>query len=687
MNRIPILTLLLPLLLGATLAAAESPAVDEEAELAALLDTLDELTEIATRNRMNSDYVPGMVSVLRGERLEAQGIHTVWEALDTVTGLESVRNNFGEQLVLVRGVGHALHSGNLKVMLNSIPMNNDLDGQSQGVFAIPVSQVERIEVYRGPGSALYGEYAYAGVVNVITRKEGNRIAMRVAGHDTRGLSGRLSWESPSKALRLFGNLSGWESDGSRLTVDADGFTGSGFGFAPGPIDDRGGNRALILGAAYEGFTLLAQSARMEHGAGHGLFSLPPSDPLAIGVKSQRNLSLDKRWTLAPELELSTRLYRAEHASEAPVLMVVPPGYGSRIPPGAPPPPPGAPVPLAPLEGLSNLKHADMERHGVETELSWRGWEGHQWLLGVDYAESEVSDALYLENGQPVVGWAPGSRSLPVGVSRELLSVTVQDQWMVTDTLELTGGLRYDDYSDVGESVTPRVAAVWRIDDRHLLKAQYAEAFRPPTLGELWEGSGALQRRLKPELLDSLELSYILRLEASRYQVTLFQSDLKDLIEEQPGPRRFRNTGGLRQRGIELEWERPLGERWRFGGNLAYTDSEEIIMGHAAQASARWLGNLTLSGRLAPGWSLDARLRHVADRAGWPRLGNDPLEDYTVVSVGVSGLDFGAKGLTVRAGVDNLFDEPVEYLAAVNSYSDNLLQPGRGVWLQLSYDLP
>lgn len=686
MSRHFTLSIIPALLLGSGLAlAGPEPAADEAAELAALLDTLDELTEIATRNRMNSDYVPGMVSVLHGERLEAQGIHTVWQALGLVSGLEIARNNFGEPLVLVRGVGQALNSGNLKVMLNSVPMNNDLDGRAHGVFGIPVTQVERIEVYRGPGSALYGEYAYSGVVNVITRKEGGRLDLRAAGHDIRGLGGRLSWDSPSKQLRLFGNLSGWRRDGSGLTMADDAYTALGFGNAPGPIDDREGNRLLILGAEYDGFTLLAQAARYEHGDWYGHSALPPDPPLDIGVSTQRTLSLDKRWSFSPELELHGRLYHMDYDSDAPERLMVPAGYGNRIPPAAPQPPPGAPVPLAPLEGLVSNQSSDLRRHGVEAEIAWSGWRGHRWLVGLGYADTEVTDSAYLENGVPMTMWLPGvAGSLPVGVSRRLLSVTAQDQWMVTDTLELTGGLRYDDYSDVGESVTPRLAAVWRMDDHHLFKAQYAEAFRPPTLGELHEGTPQ-RRRLKPELLDSLELSYIYRAEASRFQATLFRSDLKDLIEEMPGPDRLRNIGGLRQRGIELEWERPLGGQWRLGGNIAYTDSEEIRAGFRAQGSARWLGNLTLNGRIAPKWSLDGRLNLAVDRAGWPRNENEPLEDYVVVSIGVSGRDVGVEGLILRAGIDNLFDERVEYLAQVGTYLDNLQQPGRSAWLQLSYE--
>ena len=65
------------------------PGSESDEGLGALLAQLADETEIATKTKMNADFVPGTVSVLRGEDLEALGFETVWDALALVPGIQS----------------------------------------------------------------------------------------------------------------------------------------------------------------------------------------------------------------------------------------------------------------------------------------------------------------------------------------------------------------------------------------------------------------------------------------------------------------------------------------------------------------------------------------------------------------------------------------------------------------------
>ncbi len=69
-----------------------------------LMEILEESTEIATKTRMNADYVPGIVSILHGDDLEALGVQTVWEALSLLPGVQTVRAELGNPVVSVRGL-------------------------------------------------------------------------------------------------------------------------------------------------------------------------------------------------------------------------------------------------------------------------------------------------------------------------------------------------------------------------------------------------------------------------------------------------------------------------------------------------------------------------------------------------------------------------------------------------------
>ena len=94
--------LALALLLAATAQAQDS----EDEELEALLALLDEETEIATQTRLNADYVPGVVTVLRGEDVAALGARHVLDALALVPGIEALRDDIGNATLRVRGIDY-----------------------------------------------------------------------------------------------------------------------------------------------------------------------------------------------------------------------------------------------------------------------------------------------------------------------------------------------------------------------------------------------------------------------------------------------------------------------------------------------------------------------------------------------------------------------------------------------------
>ncbi|OQY58425.1 MAG: hypothetical protein B6245_11935 [Desulfobacteraceae bacterium 4572_88] len=201
------------------------------------------MTKIATKTAMDADLVPGMVTVLRGGALEEQGIRTVHDALSLVPGVSTHINVMGNEIVSVRGLGGSLFSGNLKLMLDGVALNDSLTAGGYVIYQLPVEQIERIEIIRGPGSVIYGEYAYAGVVNVITRKKKNRAYARLDGDEsvrTCSGGGTLSYEHPEREFDLTLNISGLRSRGSDVTAGEDrlyeGFSGMTFGdfsYSPG----------------------------------------------------------------------------------------------------------------------------------------------------------------------------------------------------------------------------------------------------------------------------------------------------------------------------------------------------------------------------------------------------------------------------------------------------------------------
>ncbi len=233
-------------------------------EMSELLTLLDEQTELATKTGLNADYVPGMVTVLSGDELLIRGARTVWEALSLVPGISLGMEFTGERQVLARGVGHGYVSGNIKFLLDNVSMNSTLLATANPVLNIPIEQVERIEVIRGPGSSVYGEFAYAGVVNVITRR-GDRALVGLAGQGEQLGGGALwSWRDEEKDLSLSLNLMATRGEGPDVDVDEDGLYQLGvpeLSNAPGPSNEATRYRGFFVDLGLGGLVRLRQVAR------------------------------------------------------------------------------------------------------------------------------------------------------------------------------------------------------------------------------------------------------------------------------------------------------------------------------------------------------------------------------------------------------------------------------------------
>ena len=141
--------------------------------------SLDELLQVkvitASRGELSLQQAPAVISVITAADIKQWGYLTVAEALQQVPGFYDVYDGVGHNIG-TRGVssGSRLYSRGLKVMIDNQAMALRSDGGNMtGLALIPINALERIEVVRGPASALYGADAFLGVINIITRKPQN----------------------------------------------------------------------------------------------------------------------------------------------------------------------------------------------------------------------------------------------------------------------------------------------------------------------------------------------------------------------------------------------------------------------------------------------------------------------------------------------------------------------------------
>ncbi len=594
---------------------------DEEAELEALLEVLEGETELATKSRMNSDFVPGIITVLDGAKLEAQGVRTVWEALPYVPGVQAELDARGTPTLTARGIPFPFNSGSIRILLNSVPIGREDAGVNGSALTIPIAQVERIEFIRGPGSVLYGDFAFQGLLNIITRKGGQRL--EIGGDDHGAKSGSLLYSRGDEERGFSANLAGWSSDDAIVR------------------ENRGAQERRFSGVVNVELGALSMLAQALDRRVFDFVGGPP-DP---GF-DETAWSLGARHEHAFTPELESRVHAQFLDNE--------------------------------IRNGTTYFRGDSTRVGAE--LNWSGWERQAWLFGIEHNAGDTDEARTRPGGSPPPAPQPPERRV-FDKHREVLSLFVQDQIEITPGLRFTLGARYDDNSEIGSRLTPRASLVWQPATHHVLKAQYAEGYRAPNSFELY-GMGNTVLDLGFEVNATTELTYIYRRPRLTARATLFQARIDNMTFG--GPRGFDNVAMAVSKGIELEWSQQLGTRWQIDANLSHSNAEDNrnpqLLTGAITSNPEWMSNLGLLYRPARDFSLGFAWNHIAEREALP--GDDSSFDRIDLNVNFENLL--SLGLDLRLGVDNLGNTRTVQLfrqgsgVAVFPYRD------RVVWAQLSW---
>jgi iron complex outermembrane receptor protein len=649
---------------------------------AALLGAVEAATELATKSRLNVDYVPGIMTVLEREEMLALGVRTVADALTLVPGVQINRRNTGRYTVSMRGLENA--GADVKVHIDSVPMNSSIAGAAT-FFELPVAQLERIEVIRGPGSALYGEFAFAGVINIVTSRQ-RQVHLRYGDQGTVQVGGAYQLQDPERDLSLSLNLAGWDSRGGDVTAGPDTLYPEGLGEfsnAPGLVDNGERYRfgKLTVGFGDASFLAQYQFNGKDPFFGISRMLVDPSRP--HGTYDLTEWLLQGRYELALNEHLSGALVLRWHEKSSDLdQRIRPPGISV--------------MPTSPVlpDGLRLVQQITTRRTEAVASAEWDGWSDHRWRFEIQLAEDRVLDAwraynLDLFTLEPLPEMRRYSGDLaPIDpdAARLIHSAVLQDQWSIHPDVDLTFGARYDYYSDVGDSFSPRLAAVWRVNNVHLLKAQLASGFFPPSLLQRYTQTplGLFDFPGDPQTVRTAEIGYIFRDAGRVVRASAYYSKLADVIVLVNGF--WVNRGEQRLQGVELEWEERLGRDIRLVANLSYADTLNEATNGPIAGAARWLGNLSLFYRPRADLLLTGRWHHVGDRArsqGDPRA--DPLAGYNNVSLTFNWFDVGAKGLTLRAGLTNLLGASIRSPAPPLTYEDDYpLVDERVGWVQLSY---
>jgi len=575
--------------------AADVPGAVDGPVMVASLDTV---VVSATRSEQPITDVVADVTVVDRSQIERAGASSVADVLARVPGVMVTRNGGSASTtsVYLRGAEGRFTA----VFIDGVR----IDSQSTGGAtwnAIPLAQVDRIEVLRGPAAAIYGSDALAGVVQIFTRQgeEGFFPSLRVgvATHNTRELGVALRGGAGSVDYAL--GLSGERSDGFNArpagNPDRDGyrtesFSGrlgwkvapghrleatlldsrqkSGFdGFTPG-VDDQSLHELQSIGLSWAARWSDTWNTRVGYTRGTDRYETTPSPYLTTTQIST--------WLLRNELRLGQALLSV-----------------------------------------------DLERR--EDELKNRS------------TTPEVTD-----RHQNAIALGYGLRS---GVH----------------TLQLNA--RHDDDSEFAGQSTGSLAYGYDITPSLRATASAGTAFRAPTLFQRFSMYGTPD--LKSETARNLEAGLRWQSGTDRASVVVYRNDVKDLINYISGPGNcingvgafagcYGNVGKARYSGVTLSGGTKLGTV-NLGGSLDLMRPKNQETGKLLARRAESQATLTADTAVG-GWQLGGELQHVGKRFN-DAANTQALSAYTLLNLTASTTV--ARDWTVLARVDNATDKAYE----------------------------
>ena len=457
------------------------PAGAQESEAAKLAQlkalSLGQLLEVkvdvvygASRYAQKTTEAPSSITIITQDEIKRYGYRTLADVLQSVPGFY-VSNDRNYSYLGVRGFNLGDFNSRILLLIDGHRINNNLtDGAAIGTeFLSDVDLIDRIEVIRGPGSVLYGNNAFFGVINVITRTgkkvKGVEVAGSYGSFDT--YQGRVTYgKAFTNGLELLLSGTYYDSAGQeKLFFKEFNNPEHNNGFAQNMDTDS--YLSFFGSVRYREFTLEGGWSGREKVNPTALQYTTFNDPRLRTVDSRSYVDLKYAHEFSEALDLSACLYYDRNDFEI--------GY-----------PVGDPVASTVYQQVQAG-----EWWGAELQMNKRFWEKHIISAGAEYRDDFLQERS-------------GSATLPAARDRQSHGMYAQGDFELLQELHFNGGIRYDQYGDYDPSFNPRLALIYNPFPSSTLKALYGTAFRSPNFLEL---SDPRFQDLKPETITSYELVY------------------------------------------------------------------------------------------------------------------------------------------------------------------------------------
>lgn len=650
------------LLLSLAINVHGAPDLPPQSMLDLSLEQLMEI-EIDTASKRPSSWreQPGVITVFSADDMVAMGAKTLLDVVQRIPGTSlgiDGRNSIG---LMMRG--NWTLEGKILVLLNDMPLNELLYGSWSPLPYIPVGQLDRVEVLRGPGSTQYGGSAQLAVIRIFTRQPGGAndgqidyTAIGQSGEFTQmvGLSQRFASGQWQGALNLSGNRGVW---GNETWID-----NTGAAISTAEADTNGSTLALSVNRANRDHLQLYHE-QFDIDAIQGFGTAEPQGVVLVNrtrLRYAHDLQATPALLLSPHLSYSHDNLRVQAPEEPTVFDVTSRSMGAAL------------------------------------DLQWEYDSRNQLSAGFEYS---IEGAKANTTTGP---FFPAPTALYFGDSDEVdyERSSVYGDWnLALGDYVLTLGARASHHQDAGNAVTPR-AGLTRAGANWHFKWLYGEAFREPNIETIHYGTRTESISPERTVVHEFELGH--RLLANGYlTLSVFDQRIDDAIifnQDQIDEFTYYNHPTMHTYGTELQYlYRTSGFSLQANYSWTRSNDDDLAVYDVPQHAGQYIGAPAQVGNLwltvatpVPHLSSMLGLRYVGSRhaldfdpalaqsqPGFP-LGMQRLDAEFTVN---AALRYQISPATLTLGVDNLFDEEQQMPQPYSGFSTPFPYGSRGIWLR------
>ena len=479
---------------------------------------LEDMVVTATRTESKMVDVPVNTTVISAEKIADRHYLDVADALKDVPGANVIDSGEGadEKKIILNGDERVL------VLVNGRRVNFDVGTMSRASYdlnQIPdVSLIERIEIVKGHGGALYGSDAVGGVVNIITKKMDHsyiKVSMGFGSNQARDAKAMYTIKEGKTGVMVA--ASKYKQGYYKYKDVADNST------KRWPGDTKFENEKVSLKLAQE----LTERSNLEFGydfskySGISQYSVTSPGPSLIDKKTN-NIYMKYDWLMNDNDQGYLQVYRNKYEYD-------------------------------------NFGKIDEKVTGFEAQQAISTAENNKLVVGASYRSSHVNAVTGSYNDK---------------INNKALFVS--DQWKFAPSWTLDAGVRYDNHSKAGSKTTWSAGLNKKFDENSHAYFNWGQVFKAPTLDDLYYNNTLWGQKgdpnLKPEKGDTWTIGYGTKIaDKTDVNISYFQSDLEDAItwDWSSSPAYAKNIHKQKKNGMELSISHELNDNWDVEASYTY----------------------------------------------------------------------------------------------------------------------